>query len=522
MTRRWGAVLLALAAVTVALGGGPSAGATTRTDDPPAGRRVLVIAVPGLRWVDVESVAAPHLRALLDESSIANLATRITGHTSRPADGYLTIGAGTRAVASSTLGGVAYDGSEPFGAGTAAEEYARQQGQPLRGAIASLSWVAARRPEHQDRVPCRDRRPRRRSGGGGHRPGGGRTGGRHRSADHGRPGPPRRGALAGRFHRRRAVRVGGTRPAGARPHGAVRRAARRAGGGAGGGALLHTGLRRAGGGLGPSAGRLVRVPGDRRASRRRVGGRPRRHRPPRGGTPRADRSRTRRGGRGLSHGRARPRRPRGAGSGGRAGAAHVRQHAPGGLRAPHRCRAIDRRAGRRPPRRRPHRGAADGVSGRPRLGGRPAGGARQRRVRRAVPRPDGQPGGVGPRVGGGAPCHRGGGDLRLPLRPVDPLAGARRAGGPRAPGRHLPGRAPALPRLGDRVVLAVPRRRIARARRGRAGAAPFADPAPALRPRPPRGGRVDERRAARIEAPAVHRVRGLADHRRAASRASTT
>lgn len=141
MTRRLGALLLVLSALAAGLAGGASAGAADRTGDRPAQRRVIVISVPGLRWIDVDADATPHLRALLDESAIANLSTRVTGRSTRPGDGYLTISAGTRAVASSTIAGLAYDGTEPFGAGTAADEYARQQGQPLAGDIASLSWV---------------------------------------------------------------------------------------------------------------------------------------------------------------------------------------------------------------------------------------------------------------------------------------------------------------------------------------------------------------------------------------------
>jgi hypothetical protein len=103
-------------------------------------RRVLVLSVPGLTWADVEDPALPNLRAVLGESAVANLATRVTGTVAEPGEAYLTLGAGTRAEAPPELGGLAYDGDEPFGAGTAADEHARQQGRELAGDVTVSSW----------------------------------------------------------------------------------------------------------------------------------------------------------------------------------------------------------------------------------------------------------------------------------------------------------------------------------------------------------------------------------------------
>ncbi len=104
-------------------------------------RRVLVISVPGLRWQDLDGPELPALRALLDESAVASLATRVTHTITQPGEAYLTMGAGSRALAPPSMAGLAFGGDEPMGVGTAAEEYARQQGVALpAGGVTVLSW----------------------------------------------------------------------------------------------------------------------------------------------------------------------------------------------------------------------------------------------------------------------------------------------------------------------------------------------------------------------------------------------
>lgn len=117
----------------------PAAGA--RPAGPPHDRRVVVFAVPGLTWKDLDSSALPTLRALLDESSVANVATRVTGVIAEPGEAYLTLGTGTRAVAPPELAGLAFDADERFGAGTAADEHVRQSGSASRDDVVSLTWA---------------------------------------------------------------------------------------------------------------------------------------------------------------------------------------------------------------------------------------------------------------------------------------------------------------------------------------------------------------------------------------------
>lgn len=131
-------LLTAGAGVAVAWLAGPVAASGPEV---PEDRRVLVISVPGLTWNDLDRPQVPTLRGLLEESAVANLATRVTRVVAEPGEAYLSLGAGTRAVAPPLLAGLAFDGDEPIGVGTAAEEHARQRGRALReGGVTVLSW----------------------------------------------------------------------------------------------------------------------------------------------------------------------------------------------------------------------------------------------------------------------------------------------------------------------------------------------------------------------------------------------
>jgi hypothetical protein len=127
-----GAVLVVLALAPPAPAG-PAA--------PPADRRVVVLAVPGLTWKDLEAPELENLRALLDESAIANVATRVTSVVSEPGEAYLTLGTGTRAEAPREVAGLSFEVDEPFGSSTAGEEYARQHGAETEAEVVSLGWT---------------------------------------------------------------------------------------------------------------------------------------------------------------------------------------------------------------------------------------------------------------------------------------------------------------------------------------------------------------------------------------------
>ena len=137
MIRR--AVAFGALAVMLSLAVAPAS--ESRPVGPRSDRRVLLVTVPGLTWKDIEVTDLPNLRALLEESAVANLATRVTRVVAEPGEAYLTLGAGTRAVAPKQYAGLAFNADEGFGPGSAGEEHARQQGVTTEAEVVSLSWA---------------------------------------------------------------------------------------------------------------------------------------------------------------------------------------------------------------------------------------------------------------------------------------------------------------------------------------------------------------------------------------------
>lgn len=128
MARRGGGprhlVVGAVAALALILGA-VTAPATAGAEPPPA-RRVLLLSLPHLTWADVEDARTPNLRALFADSALANLTVRVQRRATRPAEGYATMGAGTRAVAPEAVAGLAFEGDEEVEGADAAQTYQRR------------------------------------------------------------------------------------------------------------------------------------------------------------------------------------------------------------------------------------------------------------------------------------------------------------------------------------------------------------------------------------------------------------
>jgi hypothetical protein len=128
--RRAAAAILVGALVVVLVAFGSFATASARKSDPTA-RRLLVISLPAVNWKDVNTRHLPNLNKLLDESAVADLTTRTVNHVTRLADGYVTIGTGTRAVGGPTqveTDGEGFEVGEPFGDATAGQVFTRRTG----------------------------------------------------------------------------------------------------------------------------------------------------------------------------------------------------------------------------------------------------------------------------------------------------------------------------------------------------------------------------------------------------------
>ena len=105
--------------------------------------RVLVVSLPGLDWEAVQDADLPNLDAFVDQAAVADLATRIGRRGAALTDAYLTIGAGTRAVAPDVDPAVAVGVDERYGNASAEEVMRRRVGGPATG-ISYLAIGAAR------------------------------------------------------------------------------------------------------------------------------------------------------------------------------------------------------------------------------------------------------------------------------------------------------------------------------------------------------------------------------------------
>ncbi|GIU83558.1 MAG: hypothetical protein KatS3mg008_0333 [Acidimicrobiales bacterium] len=116
-------------------------------------RRVLMISVPTMEWADVQRYDIPALRGLLDRSAVAALSVRAVSRKTSAVDGYVTIGAGTRA-AGSASGALAFEVGDVFEGQPASEEFARRTGvEPRPGELFNMgivSLIAANEELHFD------------------------------------------------------------------------------------------------------------------------------------------------------------------------------------------------------------------------------------------------------------------------------------------------------------------------------------------------------------------------------------
>jgi hypothetical protein len=111
--------------------GGPPADLDARVD------RVLIVSLPGVDWADVRGADLPRLDGFVRSAAIADMSTRIGRRPATLADAYLSLGAGTRAVAPAVDPGVALGPDERFGGAPAADVVARRLG-PVPPGIAYL------------------------------------------------------------------------------------------------------------------------------------------------------------------------------------------------------------------------------------------------------------------------------------------------------------------------------------------------------------------------------------------------
>ncbi len=117
------------------------------SNTPDGAHRVLLFVVPGLAWRDLDGKdgkALPHLRRLTGQSAVANLSSRAPKLRSDLASGYVTLGAGNKAVGVGPTDdgsglqpdGAAFEAGEAVGGQPAGAVFGRRTGRPTdRGLV---------------------------------------------------------------------------------------------------------------------------------------------------------------------------------------------------------------------------------------------------------------------------------------------------------------------------------------------------------------------------------------------------
>jgi hypothetical protein len=124
--RRLRAGVLACVAAAMALASGCGSPAEEVGERPVD--RVLIVSLPGLDWGRVRAADMPNLDRFVDGAAVADLTTRIGRQGAGATDAYLTMGAGTRAIAPVVDTAVAVEPDESYGGVPAAELIERRLG----------------------------------------------------------------------------------------------------------------------------------------------------------------------------------------------------------------------------------------------------------------------------------------------------------------------------------------------------------------------------------------------------------
>ena len=109
---------------------------------PEAVDKVLIVSLPGVGWSDVRDAHMANLAAFVEDAAVGDVSTRIGRHDASTTEAYLTLSAGTRAVAPLVDTAVAVDRDETYGGVPTAEILERRLGYVPAG-IAYLGMGAA-------------------------------------------------------------------------------------------------------------------------------------------------------------------------------------------------------------------------------------------------------------------------------------------------------------------------------------------------------------------------------------------
>lgn len=138
--RRTPLAVVVLALVMLALGSAllaPASAAPVQRGQP---GKVLVVAAPALRWVDLVEHDLPNVEDWVADASVAMLSLRTLGARTGIGEGYVTIGSGNRASVSASIAGEALEPYERYEDGTARHAYERRTGVEATGDVVHPSY----------------------------------------------------------------------------------------------------------------------------------------------------------------------------------------------------------------------------------------------------------------------------------------------------------------------------------------------------------------------------------------------
>lgn len=138
------AAVLATVAGVLALALGPAfAVGPGRRVARPHVNRVLIVSLPAVSWADLRDASVPNLDRLFRASAVADLSARSAQRHSDAGDGYLTLGAGARAIAPSMGSGLAFATNERYAGDAAGAVYRRRAGRAPGAGLVNLTVAAA-------------------------------------------------------------------------------------------------------------------------------------------------------------------------------------------------------------------------------------------------------------------------------------------------------------------------------------------------------------------------------------------
>src|SRR5690242_16461739 len=92
-----------------------AAGTRAASAASPRTGRVLIISLPNTEWADFEPASTPHLDELFSRAAVGAMVTNGVDRPTTLPSGYVTLGAGARAVTNGSTGNQGFGVDEDFG-----------------------------------------------------------------------------------------------------------------------------------------------------------------------------------------------------------------------------------------------------------------------------------------------------------------------------------------------------------------------------------------------------------------------